>query len=162
MSTQSQLLLPSKLHMSLIRTHEGNRVKLLHSIEVGLKAEATQEVTPELTATHIGSGSLSVYATPAMASLIEHTCASMVSKLLPEGQTTVGVEIHLRHLAPTPVNSVVQIRAVIVSVDKNLISFNAQIFDEVELVGEAEHRRAVIEVDRFLKRVDAKVSGSAK
>jgi predicted thioesterase len=133
-------------------------VKLFHSIEVGLKAEATQEVTPELTATHIGSGSLSVYATPAMASLIEHTCASMVSELLPEGQTTVGVEIHLRHLAPTPVNSVVQIRAEVVTVDNNLISFNAQIFDEVELVGEAEHRRAVIEIDRFLKRVDAKVS----
>ena len=133
-------------------------MKVLHSIEVGLKAVATQEVTPELTATHIGSGSLSVYATPAMASLVEHTCASMVSELLPEGQTTVGVEIHLRHLAPTPVNSVVQIRAEVVSVDNNLISFNAQVFDEMELVGEAEHRRAVIKVDRFLRRVDAKVT----
>ena len=133
-------------------------MKVLHSIEVGLKAVATQEVTPELTATHIGSGSLSVYATPAMASLVEHTCASMVSELLPEGQTTVGVEIHLRHLAPTPVNSVVQIRAEVVSVDNNLISFNAQVFDEMELVGEAEHRRAVIEIDRFLKRVNTKVS----
>jgi fluoroacetyl-CoA thioesterase len=133
-------------------------VKVLHSIEVGLKAVAKQEVTSELTATHIGSGNLSVYATPAMASLIEHTCASMVSELLPEGQTTVGVEIHLRHLAPTPVNSVVQIRAEVASVDNNSIFFNAQIFDEVELVGEAEHRRAVIEIDRFLKRVDAKVS----
>jgi predicted thioesterase len=143
-------------------THEENRVKLLHSIEAGLKTEATQKVTPELTATHIGSGSLSVYATPAMASFVEHTCASMVSELLPEGQTTVGVEIHLRHLAPTPVNSVVQIRAEVVFVDNNLISFNAQIFDEVELVGEAEHRRAVIEIDRFLKRVDDKVSGSAQ
>ncbi|HEY46939.1 MAG: hypothetical protein AMJ88_02745 [Anaerolineae bacterium SM23_ 63] len=133
-------------------------MKLPPSIKVGLKAEATQEVTPDLTATHIGSGSLSVYATPAMASLVEHTCASMVSGLLPEGQTTVGVEIHLRHLAPTPVNSVVNIRAEVVSIDNHLISFNAQIFDEVELVGEAEHRRAVIEEDRFLKRVDAKVS----
>jgi len=133
-------------------------VKQLPSVEVGLKAVATQEVTPELTATHIGSGSLSVYATPAMASLVEHTCASMISKLLPEGQTSVGVEIHLRHLAPTPVNSMVEIRAEVVSVDKNLISFTAQIFDKVELVGEAEHHRAVIEVDRFLKRVDAKVS----
>lgn len=141
-----------------MRIHEVKRVMLLPAIEVGLKAEATQEVKPELTATHIGSGSLSVYATPAMASLVEHTCASMVSDLLPEGHTSVGVEIHLRHVAPTPVNSVVQIQAEVVSVDKNLISFKAQIFDEVELVGEAEHRRAVIEVDRFLRRVEAKVS----
>lgn len=137
-------------------------MKLLPSIEVGLKSEATQEVTPELTAPHIGSGSLSVYATPAMAALIENTCASMVSELLPEGQTTVGVEIRLRHLAPTPVNNVVKIQVEVISIEKNMISFNAQIFDEVELVGEAEHRRAVIEVDRFLKRVDEKVSGSAQ
>lgn len=145
-----------------MRTHKEDCVKLLPEIHVGLKAEATQEVTPELTATHIGSGSLSVYATPAMASFIEHTCASMLSELLPEGQTTVGVEIHLRHLAPTPVYSAVKIRAEVVSIDRNLITFNVQVFDEVELVGEAEHRRAVIEVDRFNKRVDAKVSGSAQ
>lgn len=133
-------------------------MKLLPSIRVGLSAEATEEVTPELTAPHIGSGSLSVYATPAMAALAEHTCASMIGKLLPEGHTSVGVEIHVRHLAPTPVNGVVRIRAEIVAVEKNLISFEAQIFDQVELVGEVSHRRAVIEVDRFLKRVDEKVS----
>jgi predicted thioesterase len=133
-------------------------MKLPPSIKVGLKAEATQEVTPELTASHIGSGSLSVYATPAMAALVEHTCASKLSELLPENQTSVGVEIRVRHLAPTPVNNVVHIRAEVVSIEENLISFTAQVFDEMELVGEAEHRRAVIEIDRFLKRVDAKVS----
>ncbi|HEY43845.1 MAG TPA: thioesterase family protein [Anaerolineae bacterium] len=133
-------------------------MKLLSSIKIGLITEATEEVTPELTAPHIGSGSLSVYATPAMAALVEHTCASMISKLLPEGHTSVGVEIHVRHLAPTPVNGVVRIRAEIVAVEKQQISFTAKIFDELELVGEADHRRAVIDVDRFLKRVDAKVS----
>jgi fluoroacetyl-CoA thioesterase len=133
-------------------------LKLASSIEVGMIAEAIEEVTPELTAPHIGSGNLSVYATPAMAALVEHTCASMIGKLLPEGQTSVGVEIHVRHLAPTPVNGVVRIRAEIVAVEGNLIFFIAQVYDQVELVGEVNHRRAVIEVDRFLKRVDAKVS----
>ena len=133
-------------------------MSLLPSIKVGLIAEATEEVIPELTAPHIGSGSLSVYATPAMAALVEHTCAAMISKLLPEGHTSVGVEIHIRHLAPTPVNGVVRIRAEIVAVEKQKIYFAAKILDELELVGEADHTRAVIEIDRFLKRVDAKVS----
>lgn len=133
-------------------------MKLSPSIKVGLKAEATQEVTPELTAPHIGSGSLYVYATPAMAGFVEQTCASKLSELLLEGQTSVGVEIRVRHLAPTPVNNVVHIKAEIISIDENLVSFAAQIFDEMELVGEAEHRRAVIEIDRFMKRVEAKVS----
>ncbi|MCK4961410.1 MAG: thioesterase family protein [Anaerolineales bacterium] len=126
------------------------------SIEPGLVAEATQEVTCELTALHVGSGDLQVYATPAMAALVEQTCMSMVTPLLPNGQTSVGTELHIRHLAPTPMGGMVRIRAEVVAAQNNLITFNAQIWDEVELVGEVDHQRVVIEVDRFMRRVDAK------
>ncbi|MEE8568715.1 MAG: thioesterase family protein [Anaerolineales bacterium] len=126
------------------------------SIEPGMVAEATQEVTCELTALHVGSGDLQVYATPAMAALVEQTCMSMVTPLLPNGQTSVGTELHIRHLAPTPMGGMVRIRAKVVTAQNNLITFNAQIWDEVELVGEVDHQRVVIEVDRFMRRVDAK------
>jgi len=126
------------------------------SIEPGMVAEATQEVTCELTALHVGSGDLQVYATPAMAALVEQTCTSMVMPLLPNGQTSVGTELHIRHLAPTPMGGMVRIRAEVVAAQNNLITFNAQIWDEVELVGEVDHQRVVIEVDRFMRRVDAK------
>ncbi len=126
------------------------------SIEPGMVAEATQEVTCELTALHVGSGDLQVYATPAMAALVEQTCMSMVTPLLPNGQTSVGTELHIRHLAPTPMGGMVRIRAEVVAAQNNLITFNAQIWDEVELVGEVDHQRVVIEVDRFMRRVDAK------
>jgi predicted thioesterase len=119
-------------------------------------AEATQEVTCELTALHVGSGDLQVYATPAMAALVEQTCTSMVTPLLPNGQTSVGTELHIRHLAPTPMGGMVRIRAEVVAAQNNLITFNARIWDEVELVGEVDHQRVVIEVDRFMRRVDAK------
>jgi len=126
------------------------------SIEPGLVAEATQEVTCELTALHVGSGDLQVYATSAMVALVEQTCMSMVTPLLPNGQTSVGTELHIRHLAPTPMGGMVRIRAEVVAAQNNLITFNAQIWDEVELVGEVDHQRVVIEVDRFMRRVDAK------
>jgi len=119
-------------------------------------AEAIQEVTCELTALHVGSGDLQVYATPAMVALVEQTCTSMVMPLLPKGQTSVGTELHIRHLAPTPMGGMVRIRAEVVDVRDNLITFNARIWDEVELVGEVEHQRAVIGVERFMRRVDAK------
>ncbi|TET82284.1 MAG: hypothetical protein E3J37_07640 [Anaerolineales bacterium] len=126
------------------------------SIEPGMVAEAIQEVTCELTALHVGSGDLQVYATPAMVALVEQTCTSMVMPLLPKGQTSVGTELHIRHLAPTPMGGMVRIRAEVVDVRDNLITFNARIWDEVELVGEVEHQRAVIGVERFMRRVDAK------
>ena len=126
------------------------------SIEPGMVAEATQEVTCELTALYVGSGDLQVYATPAMAALVEQTCTSMVTPLLPDGQTSVGTELRIRHLAPTPMGGMVRIRAEVVAAQDNLITFNARIWDEVELVGEVDHQRVVIEVDRFMRRVDAK------
>jgi len=129
------------------------------SIEPGMVAEATQEVTCELTALHVGSGDLKVYATPAMAALVEHACTSMVTPLLLNGQTSVGTELHIRHLAPTPMGGMVRIRAEVVAAQDNLITFNARIWDEVELVGKVDHQRVIVEVDRFMRRVDTKTIG---
>jgi len=127
-------------------------------IEPGLVSEASQEVTTALSASHFGSGTLRVYATPAMVALVERTCQEMVQARLPTGQSTVGVAIQIRHLAPTPVGGTVRVRAEVVSVEPPVIVFKAQVWDKHELIGEAEHRRAVIDVDRFMKRVEAKLA----
>lgn len=131
------------------------------SITPGMVSEATQKITPEMTASHLGSGSLRVYATPAMCALVERTCATMVASRLTETQTTVGVKLHIHHLAPTPVGSEVRIRAEVTRFEEKSIVFKAQIWDEIELVGEAEHHRFVIEEERFLRRVRAKSQQTA-
>jgi fluoroacetyl-CoA thioesterase len=133
-------------------------MKVADSIKPGMSVEDTQEVTSEVTATHVGSGSLRVYATPAMALFVERTCKDMVAPLLPKGYDTVGVDIRVRHLAPTPVGGKVRIRAEVVAADEKTIVFKAQLWDDVEMVGEADHQRVVIDVERFLKRVREKVS----
>ncbi len=125
-------------------------------ISVGTKAVSSMEVTPDVVAAHLGSGGLRVFATPAMALLVERTCRSMIEPELPPGQSTVGVEIHVRHLAPTPLGRTVRINAEIAGLDGRAVDFHAELWDEVEKVGEAEHRRVIIDLDRFLKRVEAK------
>jgi fluoroacetyl-CoA thioesterase len=126
-------------------------------IAPGLSGERTIEVTPDLTASHLGSGSLRVYATPAMVALIEKTCMDLVADHLPDGETTVGVEIRVRHLAPTPVGGSVRAHAEVESVDGKRIQFKAQVWDDAELVGEAEHTRVIVEVSGFLQRVQTKI-----
>jgi len=128
----------------------------LADLNVGDIAEDTQEVTAERTASHIGSGALRVYATPAMALFVEHTCRRLAERGLPAGKTTVGVELHLRHLAPTPLGGTVRIRVEVVGLEGEAVDFEAGVWDDEEKVGQAEHRRRVIEVDRFLRRVEAK------
>lgn len=127
-------------------------------LRVGEAVEATQDVTAERTASHIGSGALRVYATPAMALFVERTCHGLISRYLPEGKTTVGVELRVRHLAPTPLGSTVRLRAEVAAVDGPTIDFRARLWDEQELVGEVEHRRRVVDLERFLKRVEAKAA----
>ena len=127
-------------------------------LRVGEIAEDTQQVTPERTASHIGSGALRVYASPAMALFVEQTCRRLVEGRLPQGMTTVGVELRLRHLAPTPLGATVRIRAEVVGVEGEAVDFKAEVWDEQELVGEAEHQRRIVDVDRFLRRVQAKAA----
>jgi predicted thioesterase len=130
-------------------------------LRAGVVSEAEQEVTIERSATHIGSGSMPVYATPAMVAFVETTCLAMVEPLLSPGETTVGVFVEVHHLAPTPLGEKVRIRAEVLGVERNTIEFRAEVWDQHELVGEARHRRAAIDVERFLKRVRAKTAGSS-
>ena len=125
-------------------------------LRLGDHAEDVQEVTPERTASHIGSGALRVYASPAMALFVEQVCRRLAEAHLPEGKTTVGVELHLRHLAATPLGATVRLRAEVIAVNGETITFRAEVWDSVEKEGEAEHRRRVIDVERFLRRVEAK------
>ena len=127
-------------------------------IEVGTTREAEQEVTRDLTAAQVGSGSLRVYATPAMVLFIERTCSRMLEEVLPEGQSSVGVHLGIRHLAPTPLGDSVRLEARVEQAEGNLITFAVSLRDSKEQVGEGEHRRAVIDVDRFLKRVEKKAA----
>jgi predicted thioesterase len=68
-------------------------------VTVGSCIEDNQQVTLERVASHLGSGSLQVYATPAMVAFVEQTCRKLVEPHLPEGMTTVGIAITVRHSA---------------------------------------------------------------
>jgi len=128
----------------------------LNELKPGDSIETTQLVDADKVASHLGSGSLQVYATPAMVTFIEHTCRKLVEPHLPDGQTSVGVALSVRHSAPTPMGATVSIRAEILKIERQLVTFRAIIRDEIEEIGEAEHTRAIIDTERFLRRVASK------
>jgi predicted thioesterase len=132
----------------------------LEQVQSGDSIEDTQVVDESRIASHLGSGSLQVYATPAMVTFVEHTCRKLVEPHLEPGQTSVGVELSIQHLAPTPMGSTVSILAEVLEVDGSLVKFNAIVRDETEKIGEAEHTRAVIDVERFLRRVASKAAAN--
>jgi uncharacterized protein (TIGR00369 family) len=128
----------------------------MDNIRAGLVGEQTAMVVESQLATALGSGTLDVYATPAMVALIEGAAVAAIDPLLPEGKASVGIELEIVHLAATPPGHRVRARAEVVAVDDRKVTFSVQAWDEQELIGKGTHTRYVIDVARFVERVQNK------
>lgn len=121
-------------------------------ITVGLKGSAQTLVEREDTALEVGSGSLLVYATPCMAALMEGAACEALSAVLEEGKTSVGIELNLAHTAATPVGMEVTAIAEVTAVDGKIITFQITASDEAGVIGEATHKRAIVNTQKFLDK----------
>lgn len=130
----------------------------METIRSGLIGERATVVDEGLTASHLGSGGIDVYATPAMLALMEAAAVAAIDPLLPEGQASVGISVEVRHLAATPLGHRVRARAEVTEVVGKRVTFMVQAWDEAELIGEGTHTRYVIDTARFLERVQAKAT----
>jgi predicted thioesterase len=125
-------------------------------IRVGLVAEASTRVENPLLATTMGSGSVAVYATPAMVALMEAAAVCALAPVLPEGESSVGIALDVKHVAATPPGKHVRARAEVIEVDGRKVTFRVEAWDEVERIGQGTHTRYLIDVERFMERVEGK------
>src|SRR5262245_12308859 len=126
-------------------------------LEVGLVGEARAVVEASMLASAVGSGSLEVLSTPWLVALMEQAACAAVEDLLGDAdQTTVGVRLDIRHLAPSPVRAEVRARAELIEVDGRRLVFRVEAFDAQERIGEGSHERAVVQASRLQARADAK------
>ena len=70
--------------------------------------------------------------------------------------TTVGGQIDVRHLGATPVGMRVRAHAELVEVQGRKLTFHIGAWDEVEMIGEANHVRFLIEEEPFMDKVKSK------
>ena len=125
-------------------------------IEPGLVGEAMLVVKATHTASHLGSGGVEVLATPVMIALMEEAARTLIDPKLDPGQMSVGINLNVSHLAGTPIGMRVTARAELVAMDGRRLTFKVEAFDEREKIGEGSHSRAVINLDRFMARVQEK------
>jgi predicted thioesterase len=103
-------------------------------------------------------GMPAVLSTPWLIWFLEHAAREAVLPLLEPGESTVGTEIQVRHLAPTPVGQTVTCRARVLFAEKSEVSFQLEAHDERERIARGSHRLSVIRVDRFAQRVARKAN----
>ena len=123
---------------------------------LGMTNTAEEIVTEKNIALALKSGSLKVFATPAMIRLIEEAAAELLEKNLPPESTSVGISINMNHTAPTPLGMKVRAEAKVVSVEGRKIIFEIATFDERGEIGRGTHERFIVDAKKFQNKADGK------
>ena len=126
-------------------------------LETGIKGTRTVTVNEDNTAKAMGSGTLDVFATPALIALMEETCWRSVANELEEGCGTVGTLLEIRHTAPTPVGMKVTCESTLTEVDGRRLVFEVIARDAKGVVGEGKHERFIIQNEKFQVKANAKL-----
>ena len=117
-------------------------VDTLEGIKVGIEGRMERVVEGNLLTHHVGGNG--TFATPAMIGLMEWTSHLSVEPLLPHGHTTVGYEVHVRHLAPTAPGSAVVVTSRLTEVKGNKLLFEVECREGGKLLGSGTHKRAIV------------------
>ena|SRR5258708_6108569 len=121
----------------------------------GMTGEATTTVVHENTAAAVGAGGVEVFGTPMMIALMEMASWQTVADALDSGFVTVGTVVNVRHLAATPLGQKVRAVAELKEIDGRRLVFKVEAYDEKQKIGEGEHERAIVNLERFLSRITA-------
>lgn len=130
-------------------------------LAAGILGHTEITVTKEHTAIARKSGTLEVFATPAMIEMIEETAWKSVAEELEEGCATVGTALNIKHLSATPVGMKVTCETRLTEVDGRRLVFEVEVMDETGKVGEGVHERFIIQSDKFQKKANDKLQSSS-
>ena len=125
-------------------------------IQVGQSATATVTVTESNIAKTMKSGSLEVFATPAMCALMEEAAQAAVQPELNDDEGTVGISLSISHDAPSPMGTTITATATVTAVEGRKISFAIEASDGVGIIGKGTHERFVINNEKFMTKVGAR------
>ena len=108
-------------------------------------------------ASSLGSGSLAVLATPAVVALMENAAAGLADDILADkALTTVGTQIAIEHLSPTPVGAEVTATARLVKREGRAFSFEVTASDKKGEIARGTHTRVSVDAARFQTKANEK------
>ncbi len=124
--------------------------------KIGTRGETTFVVEPQHCIEFATDGMPAVLSTPNLIGILERTARHAIGPFLAADERSVGVELDFRHLAPTPLGAQVTATARVIGVAGRFVDFQIEARDERELIVRGVHRRAVVNVASFTKRVRSK------
>ena len=127
----------------------------MRPIPVGARGSFSLVVTPEHLANRFKDATLPpVLATPVMIMMMENAALNAIKPYLEAGESAVGTRVDVRHLAATPAGRTVTADAEVTRVAGRQIAFRIEAADGVQPIGTGSHERMLIELARFIDRLN--------
>jgi predicted thioesterase len=123
---------------------------------IGTSGQLEFTVEPKHTIEFATDGMPSILSTPILIGLLEKTARETLVPYLEAGERSVGGEVEIRHLAATPLGQKVTCTARVISAERSSVTFQIEARDEFELIARGIHKRAIIDVEKFARRVARK------
>jgi len=121
----------------------------------GKTANVSITVNESNTASAMQSGSLPVFATPALVAVMERAACKCLADCLEQGQTSVGSGISVEHTAASPMGAEITATATIEHVSGRKMEFAVTAVDRAGEIGKGKHTRVIVDAERFMKRMAA-------
>lgn len=123
-------------------------------MNTGATASVSHQVTDSDTAEALGSGSVPVLATPRLLAWCEQATFQALEATLDEGITSVGVEVRLDHVAPSPIGRIVRAEATIEKVKGRRYYFTVAAHDDRGLIAVGKVVRVAVDEAAFLAKCE--------
>lgn len=128
----------------------------MDTLQVGMKHVAEREVSEAMTTQR---GGYRVFSTPSMVQFCEASAGELIAPHLKPGQGQVGGVVTIRHMGPTPMGKRVRAEVELLIIDRRRLNLKIKVYDEVEQVGECDHDRFVVDLDKYLAKLKKKIEG---
>lgn len=129
---------------------------LVVNLSLGIIGQATTVVNEQNTALAMKSGTLPVFATPAMVALMEEASCEAIANYLEEGEGTVGIKMNVDHIAPTGLNDTVIATATLTQIEGRKLIFSVEAIDNQKIIGKGIHERFIINNEKFMQKLQSK------
>lgn len=126
----------------------------MSTLATNLIGTATTTVTAANIAATMKSGSLAVFATPAMCALMEEAACAAVNAHMDEGAGTVGISLSITHDCATAMNDTVTATAKLIAIDGRKLTFEVSAADSKGTIGKGTHERFIIDNEKFMAKVN--------
>lgn len=123
----------------------------------GLSHTSGTIVSESLTAKAMGSGDISVFATPAMTALMENAAMLAVAEHLNDGETTVGGHMETSHMRPSPLGVEITATATLTRIDGRKLYFTVEARQGEAIIGSGTHLRYIVNRENFMSKINKTV-----